>query len=141
MTPEGRVKVLDFGLAKVFADEHVGLSDAPTLSAMPTEDGRISGTPAYMSPEQAQGKPVDKQTDIWSFGCVLYELLTAKRAFPGNNVTQTIASVLRSEPAWRELPPETPKRMHEVLERCLEKDLAAPARYRGCFVAEEEDYM
>jgi len=122
VTPEGIVKVLDFGLAKAFADEAVDPSEASTLSAMPTEDGRILGTPTYMSPEQAQGKQVDRQTDIWAFGCVLYELLTAKRAFPGENTTQTIAAVLRSEPDWQKLPQATPPPIRELLRRCLQKD-------------------
>jgi eukaryotic-like serine/threonine-protein kinase len=108
ITPAGKVKVLDFGLAKAFSSE-VGLvdnHDAGTTSVMPTEPGRILGTPAYMSPEQAQGKAVDKRTDIWSFGCVCYELLTGKRAFPGDNVSQIIAAVLRNDPDWGEPSPE-----------------------------------
>ena len=122
VTPDGNVKVLDFGLAKALADEGVNPDDVPTLSAMPTEDGRILGTPPYMSPEQAQGKQVDKQTDIWAFGCVLYELLTAKRAFPGENTTQTIAAVLRNEPDWQKLPADTPATVRTLLRRCLQKD-------------------
>src|SRR5580700_7232702 len=84
LTPEGKVKVLDFGLAKAFAsDGGLDLSNAPTLTAMGTEEGRILGTPAYMSPEQARGKSVDKRTDVWAFGCVLYILLTGRQAFTG----------------------------------------------------------
>src|SRR3981081_295432 len=92
VTPEGRVKVLDFGLAKAF-DAEQDLRSAATLTSMGTEDGRILGTPTYMSPEQARGKPVDKRTDIWAFGCVLYELLTAQRAFCGETLVDTIAAV------------------------------------------------
>jgi serine/threonine protein kinase/Tol biopolymer transport system component len=123
VTPEGRVKVLDFGLAKAFAD-NVGLdlSDAPTLTAMSTEEGRILGTPAYMSPEQARGKPVDKRTDIWAFGCVLYELLTARRTFPGETLPDTIAAVLGKEPSWQTLPTALPARIRDLLRRCLQKD-------------------
>jgi len=133
LTPDGKVKVLDFGLAKVFAPEGQPAltSDASTLSAMPTKDGMILGTPAYMSPEQAQGKLVDKRTDIWSFGCLLYELLTARRAFPGDNVTETLAAVLRAEPDWSTLPSQTPERVREILERCLEKSLANRRRDIG----------
>ena len=133
LTPEGKVKVLDFGLAKAFVPEGQPAlnSDASTLSALPTKDGRILGTPAYMSPEQAQGKTVDKRTDIWSFGCLLYELLTARRAFPGENVTQTIAAVLRADPDWQVLPPQTPERVREILERCLGKGLGRRQRDIG----------
>ncbi len=123
VTPEGRVKVLDFGLAKALAgDSSLDPSDAPTPTAMGTEEGRILGTPAYMSPEQARGKAVDKRTDIWAFGCVLYELLTARQAFRGETVSDTIATVLEREPDLQLLPPATPAQMRNLLRRCLHKD-------------------
>src|SRR2546427_3733566 len=123
LTPEGRVKVLDFGLAKAFVGD--GGPEAPTvttLTAMSTEDGRILGTPAYMSPEQARGKTVDKRADVWAFGCVLYELLTARRAFGGETLTETIAAVLEREPDWQALPPSTSAKIRDLLRRCLQKD-------------------
>ncbi|PYV29551.1 MAG: hypothetical protein DMG22_22715, partial [Acidobacteria bacterium] len=124
VTPSGTVKILDFGLAKALAWEQseVDLSELPTASGMTTEDGRILGTPGYMSPEQVRGQAVDKQTDIWSFGCVLYELLTGKHAFERETLTDTIAAVLEREPDWQALPPSTPAAVRDLLRRCLQKD-------------------
>ena len=115
ITPEGRVKVLDFGLAKAAtADE--------TISEGPTRAGMILGTPAYMSPEQACGKTVDKRTDIWAFGCVLYEMLTGRLTFAGETASEAIAAILGSEPDWNALPDGTPTGIRRLLQRCLDKD-------------------
>jgi eukaryotic-like serine/threonine-protein kinase len=110
ITPEGNVKVLDFGLAKAAEGTATMVSpaDSPTLTMAATQAGVILGTAAYMSPEQAKGKTVDKRGDIWAFGCVLYEMLTGQRAFKGETVTDTVAAVLRAEPEWNELPASTP---------------------------------
>ncbi len=129
LTPSGVVKVLDFGLAKA-ADASVGadmkLSASPTMTYAMTGVGTILGTAAYMSPEQARGKPVDKRTDIWSFGCVLYECLTGRRCFEGETVSDMIARILQGEPDWNALPAQTPNRVRELMRRCLDKD----ARHR-----------
>lgn len=123
VSPEGRVKVLDFGLAKAFSGDGRGnASDAPPRSSTLTEEGRILGTPAYMSPEQARGKSLDRRTDIWAFGCVLYEMLTAQQAFRGETLSDTIAAVLERESDWRALPPATPAIIRDLLRRCLQKD-------------------
>jgi len=119
VTPEGRVKVLDFGLAKAFAGEGtVDLSQAVTLS----EEGRILGTPSYMSPEQARGLAVDKRTDIWAFGCVLYEMLTGRTPFAGQTLSDILAAILKHEPDWGALPERTPPKIRDLLRRCLQKD-------------------
>ncbi len=124
VTPEGKVKVLDFGLAKAFQDEaaEADISKSPTLTSPATQAGVILGTAAYMSPEQARGRPVDKRADVWAFGCVLYEMLTARQAFAGESVTDVIAAVVKTEPEWKALPAETPAPVHHLLRRCLEKD-------------------
>src|SRR6202521_6045152 len=124
VTPEGKVKVLDFGVAKAFAGEESGSdpSNSPTLSQAATLQGVILGTAAYMSPEQARGKAVDKRTDIWAFGCVLYELLTGKQAFHGEDITEILAAVVKSEPDWTALPAAAPPKVRDLLRRCLQKD-------------------
>jgi Tol biopolymer transport system component len=131
ITPDGKVKVLDFGLAKAYAGDQgsINLADSPTISAAATQQGVILGTAAYMSPEQARGKPVDRRADIWAFGVVLYEMLTGRTAFSGDDVTDTLAAVIRSEPEWKSLPANLHWRLKEVLERCLEKK--ARDRYSG----------
>ena len=124
ITPEGKVKILDFGLAKAFEGELpvTDISQSPTLTEEMTRAGVILGTAAYMSPEQVRGKPVDKKADIFAFGCLLYELLTAKRAFGGETVTDTLAKVLEGEPKWDELPGVLPSTIRFLLSRCLQKD-------------------
>jgi Tol biopolymer transport system component len=124
LTPEGKVKVLDFGLAKAFEGDAASddMSNSPTLSRAATMQGVILGTAAYMSPEQARGRAVDKRTDIWAFGCVLYELLTGKQAFEGEDITEILAAVVKSEPDWNQLPPSIPTRIRNLLRRCLQKD-------------------
>ncbi len=122
ITPEGRVKILDFGLAKRFFQEPSADSGSSVVSESMTETGVILGTAAYMSPEQAKGKPVDRRTDIWAFGCLMYECLSGKRAFPGDTVSETIAAILDREPDWEALPLATPASFHRLLERSLRKN-------------------
>jgi serine/threonine-protein kinase len=124
LTPEGKVKVLDFGLAKAFAGDTSteDMGNSPTLSMAATMQGVILGTAAYMSPEQARGKPVTKATDIFAFGAVLFELLTGKPAFHGEDVAGILAAVLRVEPDWSRLPDTTPLAIRHLLRRCLCKD-------------------
>jgi eukaryotic-like serine/threonine-protein kinase len=136
--PDGTVKVLDFGLAKAFEADRSGVgrlnpTESPTLTSpvMVTGMGTILGTAAYMSPEQAKARAVDARADIWAFGCVLYEMLTGRRAFPGDDITETLANVLKSAPDWTALPPPTPPGIRRVLRRCLERDVKERQRSIG----------
>ena len=124
ITPDGAVKVLDLGIAKaVSADaSSPDLTQTPTVTIGATREGVILGTAAYMSPEQARGKVVDKRADIWAFGCVLYEMLTGRLTFAGDTVSDTIAKILEREPDWSALPAATPARIRRLLLRCLAKD-------------------
>ena len=130
LTRDGAVKVLDFGLAKAF-DTSADGAESPTLTAVGTRAGVILGTAAYMSPEQARGQTVDKRTDIWAFGCVLFEMLTGQRAFPGATVSDTIAAVIHKEPAWDAIPSHAPPVLVSVLRRCLQKSAAQRIRDAG----------
>jgi serine/threonine protein kinase/WD40 repeat protein len=123
VTGDGVVKVLDFGLAKASAGEFVDATDLPTGTFDRTNQGVILGTATYMSPEQARGQPVDKRTDIWAFGCVLYEMLTGRRVFAGASLTDTLVQVIEREPDWSALPETTPEVIRRLLERCLRKDV------------------
>jgi eukaryotic-like serine/threonine-protein kinase len=147
VTNDDAVKVLDFGLAKAIESnamppgsmhasdllhrmenllegetEATAAVNSPTLSEMATRAGILLGTAAYMSPEQAKGKPVDRRADIWAFGCVLYEMLTGRRAFDGETITDTLASVIKEEPDWSQLSTATPVRVRVLLQRCLQRD-------------------
>jgi Tol biopolymer transport system component len=134
-TSAGDAKVLDFGLAMSSGATASGsdpnLSHSPTLPNQATRAGVILGTAAYMSPEQARGKGVDRRTDIWSFGCVVYECLTGRKAFEGETVSDMVARILEREPDWKALPPGTPTRLVELLKRCLRKDARERQRDAG----------
>jgi Tol biopolymer transport system component len=144
VTPAGDVKVLDFGLAKSSAlggDSAPDLSNSPTLTHPLTSAGMVLGTAAYMSPEQARGRAVDKRTDIWAFGCLLYECLTGRQAFAGETVSDMIARILQGEPEWNALPAKTPERVRGLLRRCLEKDARRRLRDIGDARMEIEDVL
>ena len=143
VTPEGKVKILDFGLAKAFEDETpvTDISQSPTLTEEMTRAGVILGTAAYMSPEQAKGKPVDKRADVFAFGAVLYELLTGKRAFQGETITETIAAVLKSDPDWAKLPENTPWGIRTLLRRCLHKETNRRLQHIGDVRIEIEEAL
>ena len=122
ITPAGVVKLLDFGIAKVVNGEGPGVDLTHAVTGAATVEGVMVGTPGYMSPEQARGKPVDKRTDIWAFGCVCFEMLTGRLAFQGDTLSDTIAAVLERAPDWTFLPSGTPPTFRRLLQRCLEKD-------------------
>src|SRR6185503_17987773 len=124
VTPDGGVKILDFGLAKALDDAPVAahVSQSPTLTIAATRAGVVLGTVSYMSPEQARGQNLDRRTDIWSFGCVLFEMLTGHQAFAGETISDVLASVLRVEPQWAQLPAETSVSLALLIRRCLQKD-------------------
>ncbi len=129
LTHDGQVKVLDFGLARIEAGAAGsgpgGASHSPTLTFAGTQAGLILGTAAYMSPEQAKGRVADKRSDVWAFGCVLYEMLTGTRAFDGEDVSDVLATVLKSEPNWAAFPPGVPFHIQNIVKRCLAKDRKA----------------
>ena len=136
LTASGGVKVLDFGLAKggvarTASSSDPQLSASPTMTYAATQAGMILGTAAYMSPEQARGRAVDRRTDVWSFGCVLYECLAGRQAFEGETVSDLIARILEREPDWSAIPPATPPRVVELLRRCLTKDTSLRLRDIG----------
>jgi serine/threonine protein kinase len=122
VTSDGTVKVLDFGLAKALGADATAAGSAPTITSAGTAQGVILGTTAYMSPEQARGQTVDARTDVWAIGCVLFEMLAGRLAFPGATTSDTIAKILEREPDWEALPPSTPSSLRRLLTRCLEKD-------------------
>ncbi len=145
---DGTVKVLDFGLAKAMepatgaADAPPrGLSMSPTLSMHATQAGIILGTAAYMSPEQAAGRPVDKRADIWAFGVVLFEMLSGRPAFEGTSTTEVLADVLKSDPAWQALPPSTPPGIRQLLGRCLQKKPGSRLRDIGDARIQIEEWL
>jgi serine/threonine protein kinase len=138
LTPSGVVKVLDFGLAKP-APDVAELDHSPTITVTGTREGLILGTAAYMSPEQARGKSVDKRSDIWAFGCVLYEMLTGRKAFEGETVSDTLAAILEREPNWKLLPAVTPASVRRLLQRCLEKNVGRRLRDIGDASLELDD--
>ena len=137
---DGMVKVLDFGLAKAFEPEagSVSASMSPTMSltAAATQMGMVIGTAAYMAPEQAKGKTVDKRADVWAFGAVLYEILTGRRAFPGDDISDTLATVLKFDPDWGMLPADTPPSVRRLLRRSLTKDPKLRLREAGSAIVE-----
>jgi serine/threonine protein kinase len=135
LTPEGKVKVLDFGLAKALDPAVTSGSGAPstlpTITSAGSVAGMILGTAAYMSPEQARGRKVDRRTDVWAFGCLYYEMLTGRRAFDGETITDVLAAIVTREPNWEALPDDTPAAVKSLLQLCLQKDAGTRLRDIG----------
>src|SRR5262245_20161925 len=134
LRPDGTVKVLDFGLAKALEPAGGESGDdtaSPTITSPATHAGMILGTAAYMSPEQAKGRVVDRRADVWAFGAVLFEMLSGHRAFKGEDVADTLAAVLRTDPTWSQLPPDTPLSVRRLLTRCLQKDAKRRLQHIG----------
>ncbi len=136
ITPDGRVKILDFGLARAYLGDSAEMAaqetmNSPTMTAGMTRQGMILGTAAYMSPEQARGKPADRRADLWAFGVILFEMLTGKRLFDGETISDILAGVLKNAPDWTLLPAETPVATRRLLERCLAKDPRRRMRSAG----------
>ena len=136
ITPDGRVKILDFGLARAYLGDSAEMAaqetmNSPTMTAGMTRQGMILGTAAYMSPEQARGKPADRRADLWAFGCILFEMLSGRRLFEGETISDILASVLKNNPDWTLLPPHTPAATRRLLERCLAKDPRRRMRSAG----------
>jgi eukaryotic-like serine/threonine-protein kinase len=136
---DGHVKVLDFGLAKIAADEFTPAMSVGATATVATRPGAVMGTAAYMSPEQARGMPVDKRTDVWAFGCILYEMLTGRAAFARATFSDTIVATLEHEPEWESLPPTTPPAVRLLLKRCLEKHVARRLRDIGDIAIDLKD--
>ena len=138
---DGMVKVLDFGLAKAFDVDHSGATDWPTVTSTPTEPGVIMGTAPYLSPEQVRGAMLDRHSDIWAFGCVLFEVLTGRRAFPGATFSDTVAAILKEEPAFDSLAAVAPPRVQLLVRRCLQKPLERRLHDIGDARLEVEDAL
>jgi serine/threonine-protein kinase len=143
ITPSGTVKILDFGLAKALAIDSAAqaIAFSSTLTSDGTAQGAIVGTAAYMSPEQARGKEVDKRTDVWAFGCILYDMLTGRAAFGGDTLSDTIAAILTRDPDWSRLPDDVPASIKRLLRRCLQKDSSRRLRDIGDARLEIEDAL
>ena len=144
LSSDGKVKLLDFGLAKAYAGDSSGSS--PSISSSPTameatKAGMILGTAGYMSPEQARGKEIDRRTDVWAFGCVLYEMLTGQRLFHGETVTDVLGAIIHREPDWEALPKETPRPIRTLLRRCLRKDVSRRMQAIGDARVAIEEYL